>query len=157
MNVIGTKVRFALILAMSVSLIGCEVATSPATVSQWDRRHALSVRHAPWDGQYTLSQAPPDPKSPGKIIHSVHLKKGEELGFRQRETGIVAVADDLEIPLGPGEYQWVLRADPGQTDGVATTIVIAAIVIVLLTIGAFVFEEQITQSGRGVTHKSRER
>jgi hypothetical protein len=150
-----TRARVALIITMCIALIGCEVTTSPTTVSQWDRRHALSMRRAPWDGQYTLSQVPADPKSPAKVIHSMHLKKGEELGFRQRETGVVAVADDSEIPIGPGEYQWVLRADPGQTDGVATTILITAIVVVLLTVGAFLIEEQINQSGRGLTHKSR--
>ncbi len=150
-----TRARFALIITMCIALIGCEVTTSPTTVSQWDRRHALSMRRAPWDGQYTLSQVPPDPKSRAKVIHSVHLKKGEELGFRQRETGVVAVADDSEIPIGPGDYQWELRADPGQTDGVATTILITAIVVVLLTVGAFLIEEQINQSGHGLTHKSR--
>ena len=151
MRFIGRK-RAILIALMCLALIGCEVSTSPTTVSQWDRRHPLSMMRAPYDGQYTLSQVPADPKATGKVLHSVHLRKGEELGFRQRETGVVAVADDSETPLEPGEYQWIMRADAGQTDGLSTTILITVIVVVLLTIGAFVIEEQINQTGKGLNH-----
>jgi hypothetical protein len=126
--------RWVLVGVMCVGLIGCQVSTAPTPVARFDRRHAVSMMTAPWDGQYALEQDSPEPKAPRKVIQTAHLRKGEPLGFRQRETGVVAVAGELEVPLGPGAYQWEMRADKGQADTFMTVVLITVIVVVVVGI-----------------------
>ena len=123
-----------LVAAMCLGLVGCQVSTAPTGVARLDRRHAVSMMRAPWNGQYTLYRLPADRKGQRSVVQSAHLKKNDPLGFRQRQTGPVAVAGDMEVPLGPGEYEWVMQPDPGQTNVLATTILIA-IVVVAVTVG----------------------
>ena len=88
---------------------------------------------APWNGQYTLYLV--QSKGQRKSIQMAHLKKDDPLGFRQRETGPVAVAGELELPLPAGEYEWVMQADQGQPNWLATTglvVLIAAVVVGIL-------------------------
>ena len=115
--------------SLAVALAGCQVSTSPQTVATVGGRNAPSMMRAPWIGTYTLYKIIPDGKQSQKTaVQTVHLKKDDPLGFRARETGPVAVAADLEIPVDGGTYQWVMQPDPGQTDAVATTILVVVIV-----------------------------
>jgi hypothetical protein len=129
----ATARRSSLILVMCASLIGCQISTAPTGVSQFDQHHAVSMMRAPWNGQYTLYLV--QSKGQRKSIQMAHLKKDDPLGFRQRETGPVAVAGELELPLPAGEYEWVMQADQGQPNWLATTglvVLIAAVVVGIL-------------------------
>lgn len=126
----GFLSRRFLVAAMCVALIGCQVSTSPTRVSQLDQHHGVAMMRAPWNGQYTLYLLPPNPKGERKIITSARLRKNDPLGFRQRESGPVAVAGELEVPLADGQYEWVMQADKGQTNWLATAGLVALIVAV---------------------------
>ncbi|HEY8748858.1 MAG TPA: hypothetical protein VIM11_12835, partial [Tepidisphaeraceae bacterium] len=129
--------RAILIGLLCVGLVGCQASTSPDRVAQLDRHHAVSMMRAAWDGQYTLYLLPSDPKGKRTVVQTAYLKKNDPLGFRQRETGAVAVAGEMEVPLTSGEYEWVMQADKGQTDYLATTglvLVIVAVVVGVLVI-----------------------
>ena len=120
--------RAILVAAMCVALVGCQVSTAPTPVADFDRRHGVSMIRAAWNGQYTLYRLPADKKGQRTVVQSAHLKKDEPLGFRQRDTGPVAVAGDLEVPLQPGQYEWVMQPDPGQPNWVATALLVVVIV-----------------------------
>lgn len=124
--------RLVLVVAMCVGLIGCQVSTAPTGVARLDREHAVSMMRAPWNGQYTLYLLPSDRKGQRSVVQTAHLKKNEPLGFRQRDTGPVAVAGDLEVPVGPGEYEWVMKPDPGQPNWLGTV----GLVVLIVAIGA---------------------
>jgi hypothetical protein len=129
--------RRAVVGVMCACLVGCQVSTAPTDVARWDRQHPVSIMRAPWDGNYTLQTTETGTKGPRKNLQTVHLKKAEELGFRQREGAVVAAAGALEVELSPGEYRWVMIADKGQTDGFTTTVLIVAIVVA--TVATIVF------------------
>jgi hypothetical protein len=131
----GHLMRPVLIAAMCLALIGCQVSTAPTSVAQLDQRHALSATRTQWIGQYTLYRLPATPKEPRTVVHTLHLGKNERLGFIQRESGVVAVAGDLEIPLATGSYEWVMQADSGQVNGWATAglvVLITGVVVGIL-------------------------
>ena len=115
---------------MCAALIGCQVSTAPTSVSQFDRHHGVGMLRAPWNGQYTLYRLPSDPKGQRTVIQTARLRKNDPLGFRQREAGPVAVAGELEVPLPDGRYQWIMQADKGQTNWLATTGLVALIGVV---------------------------
>ena len=130
----STTPRSLLIAAMCIGLVGC-LSTSPTTVSQLDAQHALSTMRAEWSGDYTLYALPPKPGGQRQVVVKTHLKKGESLGFRQRETGVVAVAGGLEQPVSSGQYEWVMEADPNQLTTLGTiAVVVLSVWIVVATI-----------------------
>lgn len=113
---------------MCVGLVGCQVSTAPTPVAELDRTHAVSMIRAAWNGQYALYLVAGNRKGQRTVVRSAHLKKNDPLGFRQRDTGPVAVAGDLEVPLQPGRYEWVMQPDPGQRNWLATVLLTAVIV-----------------------------
>jgi hypothetical protein len=112
------------------------MSTSPTTVSQFDAQHPLSTMRAEWNGDYTLYALPPKPGGQRQAVVKTHLKKGEALGFRQRETGVVAVAGGLEQPVSSGQYEWVMEADPNQLTVLG---VVAVVVLSVLIVAATIF------------------
>src|SRR5690242_19804060 len=91
------------VTSLAVALTGCQVSTSPQTVATVGGRNAPSMLRAPWTGSYTLYKVVGSgKKSQRSVVQSVHLKKDDPLGFRARETGLVAVAGDLEVPISDG-------------------------------------------------------
>lgn len=118
----------ALVTCLAVALAGCQVSTAPKTVVTVREPQGPTMIRAPWNGEYTLYIVPAD-GSGKSVVQPTHLKKGDPLGFRRRESGIVAVAADWEEAIGRGSYAWVMKPDPGQTDPVATAIVIAVVVV----------------------------
>jgi len=131
---------------MCVALVGCQVSTAPARVAQFDRGHGVSMMRAPWNGQYTLYRLPPDPKGRRTVVQTAHLKKNDPLGFRQRDAGAVAMAGELEVPLGPGEYEWVMQADTGQPNWLATTGLIVLIAAAVVGIFALILYIEFVES-----------
>ena len=131
--------RAALVAVICVGLVGCQVSTAPTGVARLDRRHGVSMMRVPWNGQYTLYRLPPDPKGHRTLVQTAHLKKNDPLGFRQRDTGAVAVAGELEVPLGQGEYEWVMQADPGQPNWLATTGLVVLIAVVVAGVAVIIF------------------
>jgi hypothetical protein len=93
------------------------------------------------DYQLFARQEPADrpdaePSGSGWRLGTWHLDKGERLGFRQADGGLVAVAGDHETPLPPGRYCWHARAgtepiDVGQTVLAVATVGIVTAVAVL--------------------------
>lgn len=124
--------RTILVAAMCIGLVGCQVSTAPTGVARLDRRHAVSMMRAPWNGQYTLYRLPADRKGQRSVVQSAHLKKNDPLGFRKRQTGPVAVAGELEVALAPGEYEWVMKPDPGQPNWLATTALVVLVAAVIV-------------------------
>jgi len=123
------------VTSLAIALAGCTAGTSPETVATVGGGNAPSMMRAPWTGSYTLYKVVGSgKKSQRTAVQSVHLKKDDPLGFRARETGQVAVAGDLEVPVSDGTYQWVMQADPGQPDPFATTILVIVIVVVVVGI-----------------------
>jgi len=121
------------VTSLAIALTSCQVSTSPETVATVGGRNAPTMMRAPWNGSYTLYKVfGSGKKSQRTAVQSVHLKKDDALGFRARETGQVAVAGDLEVPVSDGTYQWVMQADPGQPDPLATTILVIVIVVVVI-------------------------
>ena len=119
----------AMVTCLAVALAGCQVSTAPKTVVTVRDPQGPAMIRAAWNGQYTLYVRSAD-RSQKTVVQATHLKKGDALGFRRRDSGIVAVAADWEAPIGAGSYEWVMRPDPGQTDPVATAILIAVVVVV---------------------------
>ena len=144
--------REALIAMMCVGLIGCQVSTAPQTVAELDRRHGVMMTRAGWRGQYTLYLLPANPKGQWRVVQTAHLNKDDPLGFRQRESGPVAIAGDLEVPLETGEYRWVMRADAGQVNGWATAGVVVLAVAVVGGILLAIFVASVNQSLKGHVH-----
>jgi hypothetical protein len=140
--------RIVLIAAMCVALVGCQVSTAPTSVATFDRLHAVSMMRAPWNGVYTLYLLPSDRKGKHTVVQTAHLKIDDALGFRHRETGPVAVAGELEVPLAEGEYEWVMQPDPGQTNGLATTALVVLIVAVVVGIIIAVIAVNVDESHR---------
>jgi hypothetical protein len=138
--------RSFLVGILCISLVGCQVSTAPTQVSQFDGRHAVAMMRAPWNGEYALYLLPPDRKGPRKQIQTAHLQKNDPLGFRQRETGPVAVVGELEIPLNPGDYQWEMQADKGQIDWFTSSVLIAVTVIVVAGIIAIIVAVQVNHA-----------
>ena len=120
----------AVVTCLAVALAGCQVSTAPKTVVTVSEPQGPTMIRAPWNGEYTLYFLPAD-RSQKSVVQAAHLKKGDPLGFRRRDSGIVAAAGDWEGPIGRGSYEWVMKADPGQTDPVGTAIVIAVVVVVV--------------------------
>lgn len=128
--------RLALILAMCVGviLLGCGASTAPQRLSGFGEREAPMMMRAPYDGRYTLNRVVQS--GPGKKVltpvDSMHLKRGDPLGFRQRQAGPVAVGGELETPLADtGNYEWIMQADSGQVDWVKTIVLVAVIVVIV--------------------------
>ena len=142
--------RATLIAVMCVALVGCQVSTTPTPVADFDRHHGVSMMRAPWNGQYTLYLVPADRKAQRTVVQSAHLKKNDPLGFRQRETGPVAAAGDLEVPLQPGQYEWVMQPDPGQPNWVATVLltvlIVGATVATIYILGELAVEESLNHA-----------
>src|SRR5206468_3786804 len=99
---------FALVCTLSAAIIlaGCYVNTEPTSIARLDPRAQSAVRVAPWSGTFQLYRQPPEPsqkpphaphaphaphdrtaKPPPELVMSVHLKKGEALGFRHADGG----------------------------------------------------------------------
>lgn len=127
-----------IVTCLGLVLLGCGASTDPQRLLTLGDHNAPTMMRAPYNGQYTLYAF--DPDATGKqtrktTVTSVRLKHGDPLGFRQRQTGAVAVAAELEIPLAPADrYEWVMQADKGQTDVVKTVVLIGVIVAVVLGI-----------------------
>lgn len=128
--------RAALILVMCVGvvLLGCGASTAPQRLSGFGEREAPMMMRAPYDGRYVLYRIVQS--APGKkvrtAVESMHLKRSDPLGFRQRQAGPVAVGGELEIPLADsGNYEWIMQADAGQVDWVKTVVLVAVIVVIV--------------------------
>ena len=133
--------RALLIVAMCIGLVGCQFSTAPVGVGQYDRGHGVAMSRAPWNGEYTLYLFPSGPKGQRTAVQTAHLKKGDPLGFRQRQDGVVAVAGELEVPLRDGRYQWVMKADPGQANWLGTAAIVlltAAVVFGVIAVLAYI-------------------
>jgi len=115
-----------MVTCLAVVLAGCQVSTAPKTVVAIREPQGPAMILAPWNGEYTLYRLPGD-RSPKSVVQVARLKKGEPVGFRRRDSGIVAAAADWEASIGPGSYEWVMKPDAGQTDPVATAIFIAVV------------------------------
>lgn len=129
------------VTCLAVALAGCQVSTSPRVVARLADRQAPSMTTAPWDGAYALFRLPDDPKAARAELQHAHLRKGEPLGFRTRETAlVVAVAGDLEVPVQAGRYEWVMRPDPNQIDPGTTTmfVVVMTVFVAAAAFGAYV-------------------
>ncbi len=131
--------RIAVIAMTCASLVlaGCHVSTAPSTVLQATTAERLTMTTSPWIGEFRLYAVPPSAKDAlgkdGKPITSIHLVKGQPLGFRQRQdNSVVAVAGDQETPLADGKYAWVMQPDAGQIDPVKTTILVVVITVVVI-------------------------
>ena len=131
------KLIVVAVSCVAISLCGCTVSTDPKSVSRLDQKTPISIMRAEWSGKYTLYRIPEGGKTEWEEIQAVHLKKGEELGFRSRESGIVAVAGGLEVPVSNGVYEWIMIPYSGQVDPLATGIFVAvsAIVVVAVVVG----------------------
>jgi hypothetical protein len=133
--------RIAVIAMTCASLVlaGCQVSTAPSTVLEAATAGHLTMTTSPWIGEFRLYAVPPSAKDAlgkdGKPITSIHLVKGEKLGFRKRQDkSVVAVAGAQETLLADGKYAWVMQADAGQIDPVKTTILVVVITVVV-TVG----------------------
>ncbi|HEY2587328.1 MAG TPA: hypothetical protein VGI81_16395 [Tepidisphaeraceae bacterium] len=132
--------RWPLVILVSVglALMGCGASTDPQRLLSVGDHAAPTMMQAPYNGQYTLYKVASDVK--GKTtrtstVTSLRLKRGDALGFRQRQSGAVAVAAELEISLAPaGGYEWVMQADKGQVDFVKSVVLIAIVVAVVVGI-----------------------
>lgn len=140
----------AVVACLAVALAGCQVSTAPKSVLKIREPQATMMR-APWNGQYTLYHRP-DERSPKTVVQSAHLRKGDPLGFRRRDSGIVAVADEWEAPIAPGTYEWVMQPDAGQTDPVATAILIAVVVVVAAVAAIVIWSAIDFENNFGGTH-----
>jgi len=127
-------------------LTGCQVSTEPHTVQKLSPRDAPTMTRAAWDGAHALYSVSGDKKPVKTQVQSVHLRKGEPVGFRTRENGVVAVAGDVEIPVSSGTFEWVLKADPGQTDPGATTLLVVVLVVAAAGIVAAVIAINVQHS-----------
>ena len=130
------RTLITILTTIATALAGCQVSTSPKPVSHLGDGKPPSMTRAEWDGQYTLYQIPADKKAPRSAVQTVHLKKADAVGFRVRETGVVAVAGDLETTVAIGVYEWVMAPDPGQRDPVATAILVTVIVVAVIAVTA---------------------
>lgn len=126
-----TRPLISLTTALAVMLTGCGVSTTPTTVSRTGGVNPASMSVAPWNGWYTLNQLPETPGGKKSAVRIVHLKKDEPLGFRTEDHGVVAIAGPLDEPVTPGQYEWVMAADPGQINPTATTILVVIVVVVV--------------------------
>jgi hypothetical protein len=132
--------RWPLVIIVSVGLVllGCGASTDPQRLLSVGDHAAPTMMRAPYNGQYTLYAVATDAK--GRTTHTatvttLRLRRGDALGFRQRQSGAVAVGAELEIPLAPaGGYEWVMQADKGQVDIVKTVVLVAVVVAVVLGI-----------------------
>ncbi|HEX4792754.1 MAG TPA: hypothetical protein VH370_03125 [Humisphaera sp.] len=125
----------AVVTGIGLVAAGCQVDTHLTNVAELSAKQ-MTVRSAPWRGDFRLYSIPPNTKEPldqvTKPIMIVHLNKGERVGFLRRPDGAnVAVAGAQEILVSPGQYTWVMQADAGQTDPVKTTILVVLIVVVV--------------------------
>jgi len=135
-----------LLMCVAMALAGCHVSTSPQSVAILNDKKPPSMIRARWNGQYALYPISADKKAPRIPVRSVHLKKDDPLGFRIRETGVVAAAGDLEVPVSTGAYEWIMSPDPDQIDPLATGILITVIVIVVVAVvvaGVILFAEAV--------------
>ena len=141
----------AVLTCLAVALAGCQVSTAPKTVASVREPQAPTMIRAPWNGEYTLYLIPAD-RAPKSVVQATHLRKGDPLGFRRRDGGIVAAAADWEAPIGPGSYEWVMKPDPGQTDPVASAILIAVVVVVATAAGLAIWAITDFRNHFGGTH-----
>jgi hypothetical protein len=126
-------------LCAGLVLTGCQVDTTPQTVSTLSARGGPGTVHAPWRGVYWLYAAAPNAKgvleSTGKRIAEVHLAKDQLVGFSRTPQGtVVAIAAGQQLEIGQGQYEWVMQADAGQTDPVKTAIFVVVVVVVVVGI-----------------------
>jgi len=132
------RTLIALLACAAVATSGCRVGTMPTTVSRLDDRKPATMTRADWNGQYTLYHVSADRKAARETVQTVHLNKGEPIGFRTRESGVVAVAGELEVPIPGGTYLWVMVADSGQKDPVMTGVLVTVIVVAVVVVGALI-------------------
>src|SRR5882724_10991667 len=107
------RIITAVFTSVAIAMSGCHVSTAPSPVATLGEKHAPSMTRAPWRGTFTLYRSPPGQQAQETVVQTVHLQKDEQVGFRVRESGVVAVAGDLELPVSDGAYQWVMTPDPG--------------------------------------------
>jgi hypothetical protein len=132
------RLSVVIVMCLGLVLLGCGASTEPQRLLSVGDHAAPTMMQAPYNGQYTLYAVTMDAKGKEKsrkTVTSLRLKRGDALGFRQRQIGAVAVAAELEIPLAPtGAYEWVMQADAGQVDFVKTVVLVAVIVVVVFGI-----------------------
>lgn len=130
----------SVVTCLAMTLAGCGVDTKARTVQKLSPRDAPSMARAAWNGRYTLYSVSGGNNPVRTSIRSGHLRKGEPVGFRVREGGlVVAVAGDTEVAVWDGTYEWVMQADAGQTDPGATAVLIVVVVAVVAGIATIVF------------------
>lgn len=117
-----------LLTCVGLVLTGCQ-STAPQPVVSLSDRQAPTLRRTEYRGHYTLYRL--EPVGHSEVVREVHLGAKQPLGFRVRENGVVAVAGDSELPVGPGSYVWKMQADPGQLTPAGAVILVAVVVVVV--------------------------
>ena len=129
------KVLVVLSLCGAISLGGCVATTSPqrvASLAEPDTapRHR-TVTRTEYTGEYALYSVSPHDRR-RTLLRSLRLGRNEPIGFRVAGGRVSAIAGSTELPLGPGQYLWELKADPGQPDWRHTTVVVLLVVVVVI-------------------------
>jgi hypothetical protein len=122
------RVSLVIVMCLGSVLLGCEANREPQRLLSVGDHAAPTIMQPPNNGQYTLYAAATNATgktSRNTMITSLRLKRGDALGFRQRQS-VVAATAELETPLvSAGGYSWVMQADTGQVDFVKTIVLIA--------------------------------
>lgn len=129
----------SLVLCAAVLAGGCHVDSAPQTINRFGTAGRDAVIRTPYKGDFVLYKMPDKatdgPESAGVSIATIHLEKGQWLGFKRDEHGTaVAVAGDHPIPIQDGKYEWVMKADPGQIDPVKTTLFVAGMIVLVVVV-----------------------
>ena len=82
------------------------------------------------------------------------LAKGEPLGFVSRDGQLVAIAGrgDREVLAAERSYLWVMQADAGQVDGGRTALLVGAIVVAFVFVGAIVVNSALEDLVEGFSY-----
>ena len=113
------------------------VKTSPQTVMAFPpselSRRTRTISKTDYTGEYALYELSPGTRDRRKtLVRAFRLGRNEPIGFRTANGQVSAVAGRSKIPLGPGSYQWELKADPGQIDWPHTTVLVLLIAVVVI-------------------------
>jgi hypothetical protein len=123
-------------------LAGCKAGTNERTFLSCRLDRHVSVRDAPYDGEYRLYRVAEHVKPTTQFatpLRSERLKRGEKIGFARDESGqLVAVVRVERVPLDAhsaedGVYTWTVQPDPGQIDRGKTLLLVVVVVAVIAT------------------------
>jgi hypothetical protein len=128
------------VMIFGMVLAGCQVNQDPQDVSHFSTNRAAPSGTTEYSGSYTL-YTDDDTQKAGKVLMSVHLNKGETIGFEidQSQTPS-AVAGSHRLALTTGRYRWEMKPDAGQVDWNQTNVLIievavGAIVVISAVVG----------------------